>query len=198
MELACDVTAEDYLRVAQDLLPKGWAWPRDDGTTLAAFWAAVGAEFAKSHLRGCDLLRESIGCSALELLPDFERMLGLPDECSSPADTIAERQSAVCAKLAARGGQSRAYFINVALQLGFVVTITEFRPFTCVSECDDPLYDEEWRFAWQVNAPEQTVRDMTCVSGCDEPLRDWGNAVLECVITRLKPAHTHVLFAYGA
>jgi uncharacterized protein YmfQ (DUF2313 family) len=123
---------------------------------------------------------------------------GLPDPCAGQAQTLAERRQRLVSKLAARGGQSRAYFIGVAAQLGYTVTIEEFRQFTCTSRCNEALNPPPWQYAWRVRAPANTVRVMTCQSGCDEPLASWGNQILECVIGRLKPAHTSVIFAYGA
>jgi uncharacterized protein YmfQ (DUF2313 family) len=60
-----------------------------------------------------------------------------------------------------------------------------------------PIYGDLWRFAWQVNAPATTVEQFTVMGGVDEALQSWGNELLECLISRLKPAHTNVLFAYS-
>lgn len=131
-------------------------------------------------------------------LTDWERVLGLPDECAGGlGQTITERIAAAIAKIRARGGQDRQYFIGVAAGLGYVVTIEEFGVYTCDSPCDDAICDEPWRYAWAVHAPETTVREFTCDSPCRDPLASWGNTQLECVFNRLKPAHTHLIFAYG-
>ena len=61
---------------------------------------------------------------------------------------------------------------------------------------EQPLYDTAWNFAWQVNAALNTVTDITVDSTVEDPLAVWGNALLECVIKRLKPAQTTVLFSY--
>ena len=134
-----------------------------------------------------------------QLLPNWERVLGLPDDCSELGESTTIRRLNVLAKLATRGGQSPQYFIDVAAALGYTIAITEFDVFRAgVSSAGDPVYSEEWEYAWQVNAPETTVvyfAASTSVAG--DPLADWGNDRLECVITNLKPAHTHVLFAYA-
>ncbi|MCH5146368.1 DUF2313 domain-containing protein, partial [Desulfovibrio sp. UIB00] len=123
---------------------------------------------------------------------------GLPDTCAGGyGQTQAERIAAALAKIRARGGQSRAYYIGVAKALGFEITIEEYDVYTCESHCDQPICDESWRFVWTVRGPQVTVREFTCQSACDDPLSSWGNELLECTINRLKPAHTLVLFAYG-
>ncbi len=66
------------------------------------------------------------------------------------------------------------------------------------AEVTAPLYGQPWRFAWQVSAPPVTVFPMTVSSGVDEPLAAWGNEWLECAVRALAPAHTIVLFTYGA
>jgi uncharacterized protein YmfQ (DUF2313 family) len=77
------------------------------------------------------------------------------------------------------------------------VTITEYQPHTCEHDCEYPVYDDPWAYAWQVNALLDTIRESTCESSCEDPLRSWGNTALECAIARLKPGHTTVLFAYN-
>lgn len=185
-------TSDDYYRVLLSLRPKGPAWAEDDNDLRGH-----AEELARTHNRAVDLLDEADPRSTLEMLAAWERVCALPDDCTPAAVTLAERRDAIAARLASRGGQSSAYYIGVAAALGYSITITEFRPFTCESECEDPAYDETWRFAFQVNAPETTIRDFTVESPCDEPLRSWGNEILECRINALKPAHSYARFAYG-
>ncbi len=187
---------EAYLYQLQALLPPGKAWSRDPDAVLSKLLLAMGDGLARAARRAEDLLEEIDPRTTVELLPDWERVAGLPDPCAGPSPTLATRQAILTAKLISRGGQSRAYLIGVAAALGYTITIEEFRLLTCQSACDAALNTNPWRFAWRVHAPAVTVKNMTCQSGCDEPLRSWGNAVLECTLNRLKPAHTHIIFAY--
>lgn len=195
------LTLGDYRSLLLALLPQGPIWPRLLGTRLASFLESTAAELSRVHNRAADLLEEADPRTAYELLAAWERVVGLPDDCTiAGAETVAERQLRVAQKLAARGGQSRAYYINIAEQLGYPgCSITEFRPFTCNSLCDDSLDPDPWRFVWRMDVPQATrIIEMTCEGGCDEPIRVWGDFALECVIDKLKPAHTQVLFSYGA
>lgn len=192
-------TASEYKQQYKALLPPGRLWDalRQEGCVADRFFAAQAEEFARVDKRAEDLLAEVDPRRALEMFPDWEEWAGLPDVCTATVLTLQQRCNALVQKLTSVGGQSRAYFISVAAFLGYEITIEEFEPHTCETGCDQPIYDEEWRFAWKVQAPEQTIIEFTCESPCDEPLRAWGNELLECTIERLKPAHTHVLFGYG-
>jgi uncharacterized protein YmfQ (DUF2313 family) len=187
-----------YRQLLTGLLPQGDAWSREPGSVLGRLLEGFGAEPARAHNRLLDLLDEADPRTTLELLPEWERFAGLPDPCSGLAPSLAGRREQLTAKVTQRGGQTPAYFIGLAASLGFVVTITEFPAFDCGSDCDAAVNGPAWLFAWQVNAPETTISEMGCESFCDEPLRHWGNEPLECALSRLKPAHTHVMFAYGA
>lgn len=191
------MTAAQYRSQLASLLPRGAAWPRAADSVLGRTLHAVADELARIDARVADLLDEADPRTTLELLSEWERAFGLPEKCLTLPDTLAERRSNLHEKVTRIGGQARAYFIDVAARIGFVITITEFRPFTVDDTVDDAIYGIDWTFAWRVNAPEVTVRFFTTNSGVDEALSDWGNHTLECVLTRLKPAHTHVQFAYG-
>ncbi|MFC3674651.1 YmfQ family protein [Ferrovibrio xuzhouensis] len=194
------LSTADYRSLLLSLLPLGPLWPRDLGSRLAAFLEGIAGEFARIHGRVMDLVEEGDPRTAYEMLARWERVCGLPDECTVPGgETIAERQLRVTQKWTSRGGQSRAYFIGIADQLGYPgAVITEFRPFTCNSNCDDSLDPDPWRFVWRMDIAQATrIVDMTCESACDEAIRVWGDTTLECVIDKLKPAHTKVLFSYG-
>lgn len=191
------LTKDDYLRQLQALLPPGPAWPRDLQSLLSEILDAFAEEYSLVDQRIEDLLDEADPRTTLELLSDWERVAGLPDTCTGPLSSVAARRDALVARLTQLGGQSRQYFIDLAAALGYTITITEFRPYTVGSQVNDPLCSEEWRFVWQVNAAQDTVRKFRVTSGVDEALASWGNTLLECAISRLKPAHTIVQFAYS-
>lgn len=187
-----------YTDQLQSLLPRGAAWPREPGAELTKLVGVVAFELAKVDERAQNLIEEADPRYTTELLPDWERVLGLPDPCAGDVQTLEGRRERVIQKRTMRGGQSRPYLISVAAALGYAVTITEFEPTTCESACDELLYTEEWRFVYRINAPEVTIRVANCNSGCDEPLQTWGNEVLECNIRKHTHSHLHVLFGYGA
>lgn len=192
------MSAAQYLSQLQALLPPGAAWPREPGLVLTAALQALAAELARVDARADDLVAESDPRTTWELLADWERAYGLPEPCVGAPDSVAERIQALVEKVTRLGGQTPAYYIAVAARLGFAISITEFDAFAAGDHAGDPVQGEDWQFAWQVNAPETTVTDFLAGHGAaGDRLRDWGNEILECVIRRLKPAHTYVIFAYG-
>lgn len=186
------MTADDYLQTLLHLMPPGKAYPRTVQGDLPATLKALADELARVDMRTDNLFDEADPRMTLEMLVDWERTLNL-----SLQDSIGARQRAVTSKLTELGGQSQGYFIALAASLGYEIAITEYRPYTCIDPVDKGIYGETSRFVWQVNAQETTVNEATCQSSCGESLRSWGNELLETEMSRRKPAHTTVIFAYG-
>lgn len=193
------LTAADYRQQLQALLPWGPAWPRAEDATLTHLLDAFAQEFARLDARAHQLLDESIPRTTNELLSDWERVAGLPDNCAGVLrDSVAGRRQVLVSKLISVGGQSPAYFKAVAAEMGYLVQIEEYRSFRAGrARCGERLTNGPWRFAWTVRAAETTVRVFRVGSRAGERLASWGNADLECRIRQLAPAHTLVLFAYG-
>lgn len=194
-------TAAEYREQLKALLPPGQAFPREPGTTMEILLDGLAQELARVDVRGEYLTIDANPMTATELLADWERVAGLPDKCAGTLETTMQgRRNVLQAKLASTGGQSKAYFIEVASALGYEVTITEFRPFRAgLSQAGDPLTNGDWVYTWRINAPETTIIPFRAgLSAAGEPLQTWGNDTLECKINQLKPAHTIVLYGYGA
>ncbi|MEF3074137.1 putative phage tail protein [Methylobacter sp. Wu1] len=190
------LSVDDYLSQLQALLPQGGAWPRNSGTVQARLLAALAEEFARVDARIEALFDEADPRTTTELLPDWERVAGLPDDCVGQPASINERRAMLVARITNIGGQSRQFFINLAQQLGYAITITEFTPYSVNSHVNDPLYGQLWVFVWRINAAQDTVRRFTVTGQVSDPLASWGNEILECALSRLSPAHTLVQFAY--
>lgn len=187
-----------YREMLLALLPPGRAWNRQPDSVLAKLFEALGVELAQVEQRGEELIAECDPRTTAELLTDWERMLGLPDECTGPLDSLTLRRNAILIRLAEIGGQSISYFVALAARLGIPITITEFDAFQIGLPVGLPLNGVDWEFAFQVNAPAVTVTPFTVgASGAGDPLATWGNELLECAIERAKPAHTIPIFAYA-
>jgi len=200
MSRAPDLRAPDYLDGLQRLLPRGRAWPRGQDAALTALLAGIADPLAQLHARVLALLEtEADPAQAIELLPEWEAAFGLPDPCVPAGSELTLRRAALLAKITAQGGQARDYMVALAAQLGFTITITELRPYQVGSPIGTPLYDSSWRYVWQVNAPGVTLRLWAIGSSAvGDPLRSWDSTVLECVLNRVAPAETRLLFQYGS
>lgn len=182
------------------LLPPGWALGFRGGVLDAVLGAiASGIEAAEISVR--TLIGEADPRAADKLLSDFERVLG-PDACGRDlaALTISDRRSLVHQRWTSVGGQSRAYFINVAAKLGVTITIEEFWPSEAsMLRAGQPLRPEGCQFVWRVQLPAAiNVRKFRASVGtAGQPLGSFEVSNIECELRRLAPAHTLLVFAYG-
>ena len=195
-----DVTA--YQDQLIQLLPPGRAWPRDPQSTFGRLLGGLAVELARVDGRITDLGEEAYPRTTLELLPDWERVAGLPDDCSGAPDGPTERRVALVNRLAARGGQSPAYFVELAARLGYVIDIAEYGSFDAGTAAGAELAGDAWRFAWradvQVAAAQLTqgAAEFDAGSAAGDRLLGFGALDLECVLGRAKPAHTDLIVSY--
>ncbi|VGD85460.1 Uncharacterized protein conserved in bacteria (DUF2313) [Klebsiella quasipneumoniae] len=180
-------------------IPTGRAWTRDPKAVQAAVLRAIAASFQRSDNDALALLRGAFPKTATIMLTEWEKTLGLPDDCSiGEVDTIAKRQSAIVSKLISTGGQSKSYFISIAAAMGYTISIKEYRQARAgLSVCGDGLNGDDWPFVWLVEAEDTTITYARAgLSYCGDPLRSWGNRQLECRINALAPSYTLVKFGY--
>jgi len=190
--------ASDFLTALHALMPRGLAWPRDPASVMGQVMAGLSPTWQRHTEQNNNLLIDAFPSTSVQLLSNWEAALGLPDPCAGVAPTLQGRQAQVVARFTGTGGQSIPYFIAYAQTLGYTVTTTEFTPFRMGQQtmgCQ--LGGPEWAFTWAINSPLNTYTSFRMgLSGMGEPLESWGNAVLQCELTEIKPAHTFLNFAY--
>ena len=170
-----------YAQALWQLLPPGQALDRES-PELNKLVTGLSAEWPRVELSAARIAAEVNPLSTVGFLPEWEAFAGLPDNCANTLDeTLQGRRAALVAKVASTGGQSLAYYEDVARALGYIVTCTNTAA----------------PYVWQVNAAATTVQPFRAGrSRAGERLRTWGNTALECKINKIKPAHTRVLFVY--
>lgn len=198
-------------------LPRGEVWARPEGSTWQRLLLGLAGELSRAAGRALDLEREIDPRTTIELIPEWEEFLGLPDPCAGPAPDLLTRRAAVVAKLLDGGGATAAYLIALAARLGYLVTIHEHKPFRMgVGRMGDPLDGPGnpffmgvgrmgdrlgpynlWAGVFDVVAPEFTERWFRMGSTMGTPLRTIGNEILECAIRRAAPAHLLPHFTYS-
>ncbi|NYH21377.1 YmfQ family protein [Paraburkholderia bryophila] len=190
--------ASDFTTALQACMPRGLVWPRDPTAVQAQVVAGLAPTWARHTAANNALLVDAFPLTSVELLPQWEASLGLPDPCAGPSPTLQGRQQQVVARLTNSGGQSVPYFIGYAKTLGYTVTVTEFTPFRIGQQrMGSQLGTQDWAFTWQINSPLNTVTYFNIgTSYVGQALASWGNAVLQCELTEIKPAHTYLNFAY--
>jgi uncharacterized protein YmfQ (DUF2313 family) len=194
------MTVDQYLAQLQALLPSGAAWTREPDADLTKAMLAIATELTRIDARLDDLINEGDVRTATELMTDWERVLGLPDDCmANTVLTLAQRRLLGHQRLVEEGGQSAAYYIGLAELLGEPgCTVSEFRPMNCNDNCNSALGSATDRFYWRLNIPHapENLRPMNCNDNCNSALQVYTPSLAECPIRERKPAHTQVLFTY--
>lgn len=193
-------TADQYRQQLRGLLPAGPAWDPELVPEIDLILTGVSLEFSRLDARAVDLLSEMDPSGVSELVPDWEAVMGLPDVCLGPNPAFEDRRLAVRRRLVEVGGQSRAYFLEIAVSQGYPnPTITEHRAPRMGRSRFGAAHFGTWhaQFMWTLNTGgRQRQGRRFGVSYWGERFgANPGNAI-ECLIRRPAPAHTVVHINY--
>ncbi|AXK61547.1 putative phage tail protein [Burkholderia sp. IDO3] len=196
---APNFTAADFLRALQGLMPRGRIWPRASDAVQTKVLGGIAPSYERQTARANYLLVDAFPATTLELLPEWESSLGLPDACAGPSPTISARRNQVVARFINQGGQSVAFFYEQLSALGYPAIIEQYQPFRMgQSSMTGSLGSQDWAHTWAVWVPIESVSQFRMgESYMGEPLQSWGNAVLECELNSMKPAQTILQFRYS-
>lgn len=170
-----------YTHLLLALLPPGDAISRSVDSVFYDICARMAVEFARVDERSDDLLSEGVPSTTSELLDEWERALGLPEECFTPT-TDAERRSAIIARIVGTGGHSLADYTALAATLGYPApTFTTYAPFVAGSLVGDRLTNGPWRSTAMVTLDDRGLNDL-----------------IECAFLNQKMSHETLLFEHVA
>ncbi len=173
----------------------------DTNAPVLASMIAADAAVLDDALGGvANLLFEVFPDTTQSGLVDWEFTYGLPDSCCGIATGEGVRRAMLLAKINDAGGiRNEDYIERLKVALGLDVTVTEFDAMTCTDPCCSPLFDEDWRYVWQVNLTQGLdVWRMTCTDVCTSPLDFYDNDTLLCVLKTHAPAGTLPIVSYAA
>ena len=194
-------TAQQYFAQLKSLLPPGPAWDPERVPELGLVLTGVSQELARVEARAFALLNELDAGGVNELVPDWERVMGLPDPCLGLEPAFEDRRLAVRQRLTAVGGQAGSYFIELAVRLGY--------PEATISEGRAPRFGRSrfggshfgtWsaQFMWALNTgPRRRLGRRFGASYWGERFGVNPSGALECVIRRSAPAHALEFINYG-
>lgn len=206
---------QKYIDLLENLLPPGRLWQPRDQPLFSGVLGEMAEELCRVDDRVQDLLREADPRQTSELLEDWERLLGLPDECAPDDITLEERIGAVVEKYTNVGGLTASFYEFVIEQLGYTATVTNWlpfrvgqstvgdplsndfdEPFTVGMTVGEPLHNYGWLFYFNVELPASVVEVFTVGDTVGTALRTFSNPLIECTIRKLKPAHAGVTFTF--
>ena len=185
-----------FLSAYQELLPPGPIWETESDENLYLLMEALAIEATRVYTQTDMMVRELRPFSTEQLVPEWEKVLGLPDTCDPPPSSLEARQAAISARFLARGGQTTTYYIGLLKSVfGVDATIDENWPWGVPSRagdgtdgsgsvCGDPISSLSTALTFRVNVPGSQVGSQEIADR------------LECLIRRVKPAHTNVIFNY--
>lgn len=195
-----------YTGAIRKLLPTGWAWEAKDSLTsnLYKLLTSMADEYSRIEERAIALLKESNPATTFELLPDWERVFGLPDECApDEVLTVQQRRQRILQILTTRGGQNKSFYQTLAANFGFdvdVIEVADQPPFRAgYGRAGDRLTNGLWRYAFIIQAPaDSVVRFRAGLSSAGDRLLLVQNTTLQCLIEKYKPAHAVAIFTFDS
>lgn len=194
-------TADEYLSQLKGLLPMGPAWDLERVPELAAVLVGISAEFARIDARDFALYTEMDPAKVSELVPDWEAVMGLPDDCLGDSPAFGDRQLAVQQRLTAVGSQTAAYFVLIAKGQGYPnATVTQSRAPRFGRARFGTAHFGTWKvqFMWTLNTGgRQRLGRRFGISYWGERFGANPGSALECLISRYAPAHTVVHINYN-
>lgn len=168
-------SAADYAAALRKLLPRGLAWSDDPDDPFTLTNIGLSGVYEDTDTAAVGLLADAMPITPVDLLPEWESSLGLPDPCMGAAATLAQRQAAVLARFTAQGDLSEEGYIAFAAALGFTITFTKYRPFQAgLGTAGSPIYSDDWAFVLGVNISADA--------------NDLDQNVLMCELNAIKPA----------
>lgn len=176
--------ADAYLAMFVKLLPTGHAWRLDPDGVVMKLLRGLAQECARVEQRARDLIEEmDVRTATAEgLLPDWERVLGLPEKCGTPPTTLDARRRAAHAKLTQRSVGTVPFMLELAAKLGYpdAEILSANDPFVCTSECTHALYgaDGFWDSTFLLLPNGTTENDGT----------------LHCLVQQFAQAHEIAIF----
>lgn len=196
---------EKYIQLIKSHMPQGWVWDgkNDKNSTFYKLISSLAPEFLRLEERADEFIDDFFPDGTFHMLEDWERLLGLPDECDPDgATTIQERRNRVLQVLTTRGGQNEAFFVTLASNFGYDIDVIEVKdnpPFRAgYARAGDRLTNGDWVYAFIVEAPaDSVVRFRAGQSRAGDRLLTVQSSVLECLLNKYKPAHSIVLFSFG-
>jgi uncharacterized protein YmfQ (DUF2313 family) len=135
------------------------------------------------------------------LITEWERALGIPDECFTGQGSIEDRRRDVLAKLASLGVSTAKQFIDLAAMYGFKALIPsggKYGIFEMTFPIAFYLYPQDARFTLYVFLDSANVPEVFPFETTKFPVPFFSSVsnIVECLFRKLAPANVQVKFVY--
>ncbi len=185
-----------YSGLLAGLLPPGPAWTTEPNSNLTKLLKGLSGELERVDDQAGGLVLEANPLTMSTMLDIRYTEAGLPDLCKGKPDEDSEQQAEVIGKWAARGGQSIAYFYELADKYGFDIDINEYEIFKIEHQGIETLgLDSEYAFSWEINYVDaQQIYFRAGENKADDRLEVAKAIGINCIFGKLKPAHTNIIY----
>lgn len=164
-----------------------------EGRTWSKLLYCFAEEMTNWENNLLQLLIELVPGLSTWLLPDWERNLGLPDECSPLAPTIAQRQVIAHAKYTVKySGQSIQFYMDLAAKYDSIITI-DSNPGGIPFRVDQSRVDTTPPDG--INGSRLNSLGILHTWKVSIDSADPNKDILHCLFYKFKPAHTTLIWA---
>lgn len=178
-------------------MPRGIIWQRATSLDLYKYAQGYAPRLERAEASADNLLFEMRPESTLQLLPEWEEYLGLPECVAEPVTNLEYRRYAVVEKYHRKGGLQAWNIQKLATDLGFTVEVDETFPHHCMRSCTYPLWEQKYRYILRVTVYGIPGAYMTCLDDILTPLLTSDARVLECALQRYKVGGLFYEFYYA-
>ena len=193
------VDRDAYRDQLHALLPAGRAWPEEADTTLDALVRAMASQVSEVDRSAANLLTEIRPNTTFDLLPDWERVLGLPDDCSDLGSDVTTRRASVLALLVTQPTLHPDDYVEIGERYGVTITVDDLNQTRADAVPSLDTTNGKWRFVWFIDIPASADnRTFRVNSRVNERLTTFSrNTELECRLLKAAPAHTQLQIGYS-
>ena len=195
---------EKFFQALSALLPTGFAWPRDAGSTLMRVIRGIAASFSEHHDFTTEAVRQWQPATAVNRLAEWEEATGLPDKCFGYTQSLALRRQLLQMRL---GGVvlpdtltspgAPGVIEGICQQLGYTVTVRYYYPFRCGRDrVGQRLGSLSGRLIVRIFIDGLVFRVGRNRVGQRLIVRSATVAELECYLRRIVPARFNLDFVY--
>jgi len=186
-------TSEEHTSAMAHHLPSDemWASKHQAESPLRLFLEGLSQEMIRSENYYKALADEIIPDNTNLFLDEWERVLGIPDDCFDGTGDNDTRRTHILVKLASLGVQTVGDFEELASLFGVTVTVIPGNDYWTAPGFPFPVPEEESRYyivITFVNPDPGFPYTFPFTFGAD----NFG--ILECLFRKLKPANCEILF----
>lgn len=200
LKLLKDHTKEQHTQSLANYLPNGRAFVAKNinNTNLRKFLQGLGPEYKRFEENINAVSSEYDPRTTTDFIDEWERSVGIPDDCFSGLGTIEDRRLHVFLKLASLNISTEQDVLDLAEALGFTASITPgIESITFPVTFPIPMFNtvKDARFTIVIDItggvePEVFPYTFPITFGSEN------GTILECLLNQLMPANVNVTIRY--